>query len=80
MFATTLVVRYLISLKCAWSLISFLVSSEIKELVSKQNLPDHADANEKLFKELKSWRENTDKQIVEISESLTSTQVETISK
>jgi|APAra0007618407_1042631.scaffolds.fasta_scaffold24928_1 hypothetical protein len=46
MFATTLVVRYLISLKCAWSLISFLVSSEIKELVSKQNLPDHADANE----------------------------------
>ncbi|VYS67706.1 unnamed protein product [Arabidopsis thaliana] len=50
------------------------MKSEIKELVSKQNLPDHADANEKLFKELKSWRENTDKQIVEISESLTSTQ------
>ncbi|CAE6117018.1 unnamed protein product [Arabidopsis arenosa] len=51
------------------------MKSDIKELALKQKLPDHADANEKLCKDLMSWRVNTDKQIVEITKSLTSTQV-----
>lgn len=86
-----------------------MVSSDIKEIASKQKLPDHADANEvtlrsffflfeecvkisilgiqnffvcispqKLYKDLMSWRVKTDKQIEEISNSLTSTQVVTI--
>uniref|UniRef100_A0A0D3E1K0 Cation-transporting ATPase n=1 Tax=Brassica oleracea var. oleracea TaxID=109376 RepID=A0A0D3E1K0_BRAOL len=50
------------------------IKSDIKKLVSKPKLPDHAEANEKLFKEIMSWKVKTDKQIAEISKSLTSTQ------
>ncbi|CAH8363418.1 unnamed protein product [Eruca vesicaria subsp. sativa] len=50
------------------------LKSDIKKLVSKPKLPDQADANEKLVKEFVSWRVKTDKQIAEISKSLTSTQ------
>ncbi|XP_024007513.1 uncharacterized protein LOC18013420 [Eutrema salsugineum] len=50
------------------------MKSEIKNLVSKQKLPNHADATEKLLKEFMSWRVKTDKQIAEISNSLSSTQ------
>uniref|UniRef100_A0A1J3ITT7 Protein DYAD n=1 Tax=Noccaea caerulescens TaxID=107243 RepID=A0A1J3ITT7_NOCCA len=64
------------------------MKSDIKELVSKQKLTDHADSTEKLFKDftiwrvnadkqiedLVSWRVKTDKQFAEISNSLTSTQ------
>ncbi|KAH0908751.1 LOW QUALITY PROTEIN: hypothetical protein HID58_032072 [Brassica napus] len=50
------------------------IKSDIKKLVSKPKLPDHAEANEKLFKEIVSWKVKTDKQIAEISKSLTSTQ------
>ncbi|VVB17457.1 unnamed protein product [Arabis nemorensis] len=50
------------------------MKSDIKELASKQKLPDHDDATEKLHKDLITWRAKTDKQIVDISSSLTSTQ------
>ncbi|KAL0718254.1 hypothetical protein Bca4012_067576 [Brassica carinata] len=50
------------------------IKSDIKKLVSKPKLPDHADANEKLFKEFMCWKVKTEKQIAEISKSLTSTQ------
>ncbi|CAH8303982.1 unnamed protein product [Eruca vesicaria subsp. sativa] len=50
------------------------MKSDIKKLESKPKLPDHADANEKLFKECMRWKVETDKKIAEISTSLTSTQ------
>ncbi|XP_048602576.1 protein DYAD-like isoform X2 [Brassica napus] len=50
------------------------MKSDIKNLVSKPKLPDHADANEKRFKECMRWKVETDKKIAEISTSLTSTQ------
>ncbi|CDY39178.1 BnaC09g21660D [Brassica napus] len=50
------------------------MKSDIKNLVTKPKLPDHADANEKRFTECMRWKVETDKKIAEISTSLTSTQ------
>ncbi|KAJ0238107.1 Uncharacterized protein HA466_0242230 [Hirschfeldia incana] len=50
------------------------MKSDIKKLVSKPELPDHADPNEKQIKECMRWKVETDKKMAEISTSLTSTQ------
>ncbi|XP_010521524.1 PREDICTED: protein DYAD [Tarenaya hassleriana] len=50
------------------------MKSEIEELLSQQKLQEQADANEKMYKDLVSWRAKTDQQITKISNSLTSTQ------
>ncbi|KAJ4870649.1 SWITCH1 [Raphanus sativus] len=50
------------------------MKSDLKKHISKPELPNNADANEKLIKDFMSWRVKTDKQIAEISNSLASTQ------
>ncbi|KAL0762240.1 hypothetical protein Bca101_078391 [Brassica carinata] len=50
------------------------MKSDLKKHISKPELPNNADANEKLIKDFMSWRVKTEKQIAEISNSLASTQ------
>ncbi|EOA22089.1 hypothetical protein CARUB_v10002632mg [Capsella rubella] len=50
------------------------MKSDIKELASKQKLPDQAEANEGMFKELISWKDKVEQKLVGISNSLSNLQ------